>query len=194
MAPRYRPQRLARYNRLIALHFSPVEAREFSKLERDYPALRKMVRQRAAQYGVVTRRANREGWSSAKRQREWVSYLSRFYSQGRYKVKRDKKTGDTTVVVRPWVVTKDVHGKKTTPAPSPWEWYDNVFQRLPDEQKWDTPRSHRQRTPQVDIQMDRVQKQRWIAELNRSIAAARKAGDDARVRQLEEQRRSIRRM
>jgi hypothetical protein len=191
--PNYKPQREARYQWLRSKHFSPIEAREFSKLSRKYPALQKMVRQRASQWSAFDRRAKSSGWSEWKRGTEWVNYLKKFYGDERYKVKRDRKTGERSLELRPWVVHKDVHGKPTKPKPSPWEWYDSVFNRLPNEDKWDTPRSHRRRTPEPDLKVDRVMKQQFLDGLRRSIEEARRRGDTERVKQLEEQLRRLRR-
>ncbi len=192
--PKYKPQRQARYEWLRSRHFAPIEAREFSKLNRQYPALKKMVRQRQAQWSAFDRKARANDWSPWKRGQEWVNYLKKFYGEERYRVRRDPKTGKRTLEPKAWVARKDVHGKPTKPKPSPWEWYDSVFNRLPDEDKWDTPRSHRRRTPEPDLKIDNVLKQEFINGLNESIRQARERGDTERVKQLEEQKRRLRQM
>jgi hypothetical protein len=67
----------------------------------------------------------------------WGDRVRKFYS--RHRIKADKLVT--------WIVRKDVHGDPIKPSPSVWDYYDSVFQGLPDELKWDTPRSHRNRSP-----------------------------------------------
>ncbi len=176
----------ARYKWLREHHFAPVEAREFCKLKGDYPALRHLIRQRAAQWGAFNRRAVKNNWSEKQRRREWVSYLERFYADRRYKVVRGRR-GEPIPELRQWITQKDVHGRPIPPKPSPWEWYDATFQRLPDKDRWDTPRSHRRHTREPVISLDRVTRSRWINEITREINAARARGEDERVAELRAQ-------
>ncbi len=186
------PRRKDRYKYLLDRHFTPLEAREFSKLEEKYPALVSMLHQRAGQWGAFNRKAKKKGWDDARRHREWLGYLARFYSDRRFLVRRNRK-GKVVATVRSWVVRKNVHGRQIAPKPSPWDWYDATFQRLPDQQKWDSPRSHRSRTAAPHINLGWITKSRWVAELNRSLADAIRRGETDRANQLREQIIRIRR-
>lgn len=167
---KYKTKRRARYWDLRNAHFAPIEAREFSKLTRKYPALQEMVEQRAVLWKSHERKSKARGWSITKEDNEWVNTLKEFYAEKRYKVKTDRKAGTSELVVVNWVVRKDVHGNTIEPTPSPWDWYDSVFQLLPDQLKWDTPRSHRATGDQGVVNIDKVQTQRWIDDLKKSIA------------------------
>ena len=170
--PFFKSKRAARYWDLRSKHLSPVEAREFSRLRRKYPALKVMIKRRSAQWAGFQKRVDREGWSKTKADREWRGYLERWYRS------------------RGWMVTKNVHGKEyKKPHPSPWKWYDTIFQKLPPWEKWDTPRQHRRKTKEPDIKLDKVMKARWVAQLNKSIREAR--GDPERQVQLREQKRRL---
>lgn len=161
--------RARRYWDLRSKHFVPSEAREFSKLTRKYPALQRLIASRTALWANFVQEARRKGWdTSTRRQKEWSSKIVSFYERQRVKYSRDRRTGEVKPMVRDWVVTKDVHGRTLKgPKISPWEWYDYVFQRLPDELKWDSPKS--KRTKQPDVQVSKVQTRRWIEDLKKSI-------------------------
>lgn len=182
--PHYKPQRQARYQYLRGKHFAPVEARDLSKLKRNYPALQRMIRQRASLWSGFERRAKRHGWESQnKRTSEWRNTLTRFYTEERYKTRRDRKTGKVERILTNWVVHKDVHGNPINPRPSAWEWYDAVFAQLPDEDKWDSPRSHRHKTKEPNLRVDKVMLQKWIAGLDKSIKSARTKEEKDRFRE-----------
>ena len=181
---RPKTKRAARYWYLRFRHFSPVEAREFSKLSRKYPALKALIRQRVGMWLSHGNKARARGWSDWRVGREWVDTLKKFYGEERYKLKKDRKTGLSELVLRTWVVRKDVHGRPTVPKPSPWEWYDSVFRGLPDELKWDTPRSHRTGAGQGEVKVDKIQARRWIEDLKKSIQMT---DDPERKEQLKEQ-------
>ncbi len=121
--------------------------------------------------------------------------LKRFYAQERYKLKKDKKTELSTPVLTNWVVRKDVHGRIVKPRPSVWEWYDAVFNRLPDELKWDTPRSHRvKQRGQGEVKLKKVTAQKWIADLKKSVARTNDPAAKARFReQIANLKRGLRR-
>lgn len=172
----------------VNAHMAPAEAREFSKLTRKYPALKAIVAQRTAQWDKFVKEAVRKGWESENRRAyEWKKKIVNFYSQERKKQRRDRATGKVGGTFT-WVVTKNVHGEPTRPKISPWEWYDAVFQRLPPEMKWDTPRTGR--TVQPDVQISKVQKQRWIADLQKAIRAT---GSEKKKAQFREQIENLKR-
>ena len=156
------------YELRFRYHFTPLEARDFSRLTRKYPALHRLIASRAALWANFVQEARLKEWDTeGKRKTEWQKKVVSFYDRQRIKQKRDKDTGLSVEVLTKWVVKKDVHGREfRTPRISPWEWYDWVFQRLPDELKWDTPRSHR--TKQPDVQVDKVMVRRWIEDLKKS--------------------------
>ena len=115
----FKPQRQARYDWLRAKHFAPLEAREFSKLTRQYPALKKMVKQRQSQFSAFERKARQNEWSPWKRGAEWVKYLKQFYGEERYRVHRDPKTGKRTLDAKAWVARKDVHPQEDAAPRAP---------------------------------------------------------------------------
>ncbi|MBU1173246.1 MAG: hypothetical protein KKD44_27080, partial [Proteobacteria bacterium] len=159
--------------------------REFSRLSKRYPALRQMIVTRSAMWANFKREAGRKGWESDRKVgSEWRKRLERFYSEERYKTKRDRETGLSVAVLTNWIVQKDVHGRKVSPRPSPWDWYDSVFNRLPDELKWDTPRTHRAKGGQGEVNIDKVQTRRWIEDLKKTIA--RTDDPEARARFMEQ--------
>lgn len=165
--------RARRYFDLRDKHFTPIESREFSKLTRKYPALQRLIASRQALWANFVQESRRKGWESEnKRKTEWVKKIVGFYERQRYKRKKDKDTGLTVETLANWVVHRDVHGRVyKTPRISPWEWYSFVFDRLPSELKWDSPRSRR--VPQPDVSIPKIAKQRqsqqWIEDLRRTI-------------------------
>jgi len=165
--------RARRYWDLRGYHFTPRESQEFSKLTRKYPALQRLIASRRALWANFQQECYRKGWESEnKRKSEWTRKIVNFYERQRYKRKKDKDTGLTVEVLTNWVVRRDVHGRVyKVPRISPWSWYDDVFQHLPPEMKWDSPKTHRVRQP--DVVIDKVkaqrQQQQWIADLRQTI-------------------------
>jgi len=183
-------RRGVRYYSLRSIHMTPLEASEFSKLTRKYPALQRLVASRKALWANFQQECYRKGWESEnKRKSEWTKKIVNFYERQRVKRKKDKDTGLTVETLTNWVVRRDVHGRVyKTPRISPWSWYDDVFTHLPPELKWDSPRSNR--TKQPDVVVDKVkaqrQKQQWIEDLRRTIELEPK-----RRRELEQQIRRL---
>ena len=175
--------RARRYWDLRDKHMTPLEAREFSKLTRKYPALQRLIASRTALWANFVQESRRKGWESEnKRKTEWTKKIVNFYERRRIKRKKDKDTGLTVETLTNWVVKKNVHGRVyKVPKISPWEWYDDVFQRLPDELKWDSPRSHRGK--QDDVKVDMVQTRRWIEDLKKSIEYTTDEQERERFRQ-----------
>jgi len=187
--PRFKIRRQRRYTELLdKYHFSPREALEFSKLKKDYPALKQMKVIRIAMWANLKRQSNRRGWGKRREQMEWRTRITSFYERVRVRTIRDKDTGLSIEVLTNWIVKKDVHGKPVKPRFSPWEWYDYIFSNLPDELKWDTPRSHRTKGGQGEVKMDKVQTRRWIEDLKRAIAGT---DDPARKAQFQEQIKNL---
>jgi hypothetical protein len=166
---RFKVRRRERYWNLRKLKFSPSEAREFSKLRKDYPALKSMIRYRQRQWDRFQKRAKANDWGVRRTNDEWRKFIVKFYEQKRYRVKHTAGGRVSDVDLRNWIVTKDVHGRRVKPRPSPWEWYDAVFSKLPNEQKWDTPRSHRVKTIESKLNIDKIQIQQWVAQLRATI-------------------------
>lgn len=193
MAFKKTTKRGARYFWLRERHFTPLESREFSKLTKKYPALQRLVASRQALWANFQQEAKRKGWvSTGRKSVEWRKKIADFYERRRIKRKKDKDTGVTVETLTNWVVKKDVHGRAyKVPKISPWEWYDWVFQRLPDELKWDTPRSHRVR--QADVKVDKVQTRRWIEDLKKSMERTADEQERERFRgQIRNLERSLR--
>jgi len=128
--------------RLRAEHFTKREVLEFGKLWRKYapptggkpryvPTLQALVDDRRELWARLDRRAKDMGWGAQKKAAEWKAEVGRLY-----KGMSRKHTGN-------FFVTKDVHGNKIPLRLNPWALYDAKYDDLPDEDKWDTPRSSR---------------------------------------------------
>ena len=194
MAFSHRTLRGRRYYDLRELHMTPIESRAFSQLTRKYPALKQLIAARSAQWEAFKAEARTKGWQTEHRRKvEWGRKIVEFYDQQRLKRTRDKETGISVEVLTRWIVRKDVHGRPLKrPRISPWEWYDDIFQKLPAELRWDTPRSHR--IKQADVKVNKIQMQKWIVDLKKAIART----DDKKQRaqfqvQIDNLRRSMRR-
>jgi hypothetical protein len=182
----FKKRRLSRYNALREKHFSPTESREFSKLRKSYPALKEMIRYRQRQWDRFQKRAKANDWGVRRTNDEWRKFIVKFYEQKRYRVKHTAGGRVSDVDLRNWIVTKDVHGRKIKPRPSPWEWYDAVFNKLPDEQKKDTPRSHRAKNTETRLSLSKIQIQSWIAGIRATIRR-----EPERRTELEQQIRNL---
>jgi len=186
-----RRRRAIRYWYLRHKHFTPAEALAFSQLTHKYPALKRLIAERTFQWQAFQAEARAKGWESEwKRFVEWRKWVAKFYARRRFERKRDKDTGLTIETLTNWVVKRDVHGRVyKVPKISPWEWYDDVFQHLPPELKWDSPKAHRT-VKQPDVVIDKVkvqrQRQQWIADLRRTIER-----EPHRRRELEQQIRRL---
>ena len=186
---RFKTRRQARYDDLRRQHFTHAESLQFSRLKRKYPALQQMRRVRRGQWAGFTRYADNRGLSPAARAKEWERRIAEFYDTWRFKTGRDKDTGLTATRLTNWLVRKDVHGRPIKTTISPWEWYDSVFNNLPDELRWDTPRSHRTKGDQGEVKIDKIKARRWIADLEKSIA---RTDDPASKAQFREQIKNLR--
>lgn len=154
---RFKTRRQARYYTLVnKYHFLKSEASELSKIKkhvppgggvRQYPpALLALQRSRLAMWANYKQWVGREAWlelSEAELKAGWGDRIRKFYERQRIKRRTDRKTGLSIETLTNWVVRKDIHGNKIPPSPSVWDWYDDVFRRLPEEEQWDTPRTHR---------------------------------------------------
>ena len=163
-------RRQDKYQYLRGEHFTTLEAFEFSKLDKKYPALQQIIRERGFQWKAFQAKCRAKGWrSEARRQQEWNNWLGEFYSKHHYATREGKQKIIT------WVVTKDRKGRTLKqPRISPWDYYDFVFAKLPDELKWDTPRggNRNKQGPFDPAIMERSiinqQKREWIAGLKES--------------------------
>lgn len=184
---RFRTRRTKRYWDLRAAGFLPIEAREFSKLTRQYPALLQMMAQRQRFVQAVRRDGDAKGWSNRRKEVELRRRVTRFYE---HLPRLMKKRGGRPVE---WIVSRDVHGRKVRPRLNVWEYYDWIFKQLPGELKWDSPRSHRQ-VKQKEVQIDKIQTRMWIEDLRKSIANSRNPLDKERFeQQIRNLERSLRR-
>ena len=177
-----------KYWELRRLHFVPKEARELSKLSKKYPALQQMIAIRTAQWASFVHEANAHGWlSQYRRSVEWKNKILKFYGEERYRKVRSREVGAVVAISKTWMVEKDIHGRSIAPTISPWDWYDHTFSGLPDQLKWDTPRSHR--VSQPDVKVDKIMYRRWIEDLKKSITRTdsreRKAQFREQIKNLE---------
>jgi len=131
------------------------------------PALRKIVQERRKMWGQFDREARDKGWGRWGRQQEWKGRIGKLYD-GLSKI----HTGN-------FFVSKDVHGKKIPRRINPWALYDAKYDDLPDEDKWDTPRSSR-KSPQtgVSFRAERRYKEKVLREDIRAVQdEIRRTGD-----------------
>ena len=182
---RYKSRRQARINTLVnKYHFLQAEAVELSRIKKHVPpgggrsqyppALLAMQRSRSAMWANYKKWVGKQSWldlSVPEKKSLWSDRVRKFYS--RHRIKADKLVN--------WIVHKDVHGKPIKPSPSVWDYYDSVFQGLPDELKWDTPRSHR--TGQSEVKIDKVQTMRWIDDLKKAIVRTDDRAEKTRFRE-----------
>ena len=149
--PRLKKQRGQLYTALRQEHLTYREALEFSKMGKHKPpssskeakavyppALRKIVQERRVLWQAFDRVAKDKGWGSWKRKQEWKGRIGELYDR-----LSKKHTGN-------FFVDKDVHGRKVPKRINPWALYDAKYDDLPDEDKWDTPRSSR-KSPQTGM-------------------------------------------
>ena len=142
--PRLKTRRGQLYAQLRQEHLTHREALEFSKMGKHRPpgssksakavyppALRRVVQERREMWTAFDKVARDKGWGSWKQKQEWKDKIGELY--GRLS---KKHTGN-------FFVSKDVHGKEVPRRINPWALYDAKYDDLPDEDKWDTPRSHR---------------------------------------------------
>ena len=186
---KFKVSRQDKYQYLRGEHFTTLEAFEFSKLDKKYPALQQIIRERGFQWRAFQAKCRAKGWrSEVRRQREWGDWLGEFYSKRHYATREGKQKIIT------WVVTKDRKGRTLKqPRISPWDWYDYIFAKLPDQLKWDTPRSARLKK-QPDVQVDRLQTRRWVEDLKKSRDRAITQSDKAKFQtQINNLERSLRR-
>jgi len=172
---RSKTRRAVGYWSLRNAHFVPREAYEFSKLTAKYPALKRIVTERGFQWQAFMVEARAKGWDSEfKRRVEWNRSIIDFYSHRRYATRGGERRAIT------WLIKKDRKGRTLRqPRISPWDYYDYTFERLPEEQRWDTPRSARLQK-QGDVQVSKIQVRRWIEDLRKSRDRATTSSDKAR--------------
>ena len=98
-------RRRVRYDALRGWHFLHLEAREFSKLTKKYPAMKRLIASRKALWAVFKRESYRRGWDTeAEREYQWNKMVVRFYARLRIKHKRDRDTGVTVEVLTNWLL------------------------------------------------------------------------------------------
>ena len=188
-------QRQARVSLLLSEHWSPLEARELSRLPRNTPALKAMRKDRIARWErfvkIVNRKIETGKWEQADVQGKWVANLARMYRKNNLRVQYGP-TGKQQRMVKgaPNVWALYRRYVKITPDKryrSPWE--------LRPEKKGGPPLLNRvvlytQRARRVEQKGGTVssgQIQSWIAQLNTGIRRSR----GARRRQLIQQRDNL---
>jgi len=149
--PRFKSRRQELYTQLRREHLTYREALEFSKMSKHRPpgagkrakavyppALRRIVRERRVMWQAFDKVAKDKGWGSWRRKQEWKGKVGKLYER-----LSKRHTGN-------FFVTKDVHKKQIPRRINPWALYDAKYDALPDEDKWDTPRSSR-KSPQTGV-------------------------------------------
>jgi hypothetical protein len=157
VAPQYKSKRRQqRYDQLLAERFLPYEAREFSKLRKNDPALIQIRARRSGQVTRFEKRIRGNDWGVQKSRVEWHKTIERFY-------KRRKMFGRGS-----WTVRFGSNKGK----PSPWEWYRAIRDYLPAELERDSPKSKAR--PPADVSFDTTQSilRLLISNLKRSIGNA----------------------
>jgi hypothetical protein len=124
-APRrkFRQGRQARYDWLIARHFTDDEATRLSKLRglQDSKGIAKQVSARKALWAQFLKIAAERNWNKEQRREGWRRGLARWYKRNGY-------------------ITKRTHRGKR--RPSVWMWYKDIQMQLPEEDRDDSPRLH----------------------------------------------------
>ena len=188
-------QRAARVSLLLSEHWSPLEARELSRLPRNTPALKTMRKDRIARWErfakIVNRKIEQGKWAPADVQGKWIANLARMYRKNNLRVQYGP-TGKQQRMVKGAPNVWALYRKyvKITPDKryrSPWE--------LRPEKKGGPPPLNRatlyvqraQRQQQTGIPVSSGQLQNWIAQLNTGIRKSR----GVRRRQLIQQRDNL---
>ena len=142
--PRLKSRRAQLYIELRQEHLTYREALEFSRMGKHRPpgsgkstkavyppALRKVVQERRVLWRAFDKMAVDKGWGSGKRRQEWKGKVGDLYDR-----LSKRHTGN-------FFVSKDVHGKGIPRRINPWALYDAKYDALPDDDRWDTPRTNR---------------------------------------------------
>jgi len=161
---KYKPLRQARYERLITGHFSELEAREFSVLPRDNPALKKMYsdrqRRRAKFEHLASVKIRNGKWSRDMVASKWLANLSRFYSKMGYRVKQGP-TG-----AQRWMPKRGVN---------PWSWYRDALKEAPNKPPYESPwKSHRRSSGKASISQSNIEDLRKRTEERKSHRGRRR--------------------
>jgi len=192
---KFKRQRAARVDLLRSEHFSPLEARELSKLPRNTPALKAMRADRIARYDrflrLVERKIAKGKWEPTDVQGKWVNNLARMYHKNNLRVQYGP-TGKQQRMIKgaPNVWALYRRYVKITPGKrykSPWE--------LRPEKKGGPPPLNRatlyaqraQRQQQAGSAVSSGQIQNWINQLNDGIRKSK----GVRRRQLIQQRDNL---
>ena len=150
---RFKPKRQERYNKYRKAGFMPKEALQFSKIRKfiTSASVQIMIDQRERLLRRFVARAGREGWGTARRQREWQKTVTNWYTKHGYLTKKDKK------------------GRRRI---SPWEWFHQVHGNLPPELQDGEYLKHQRggRKKQAQVSIKKVLRSQWINELKERIA------------------------
>ena len=118
-----------RYSFLIARHFTPLEAREFSTLKKMTPALKEAVHQRALRRAgfeaIAVRKISRGVWRRKDVPKKWMENLNRLYTGRGWRVKEGARGAQQPMpknFPNPWAYYRAV--EKIAPPKkdvSPWQ-------------------------------------------------------------------------
>jgi len=176
---KYKARRQARYEFLLARRFTPLEARELSRLPGDAPALRLVVRERESRWnrwqGMARWRVGKGQWREEDVPERWLGYLARLYTK------------------RGWRVQHGAKGKQQKMpkySPNPWAMYRGYERQAPRKDyvsPWEV-RIISRGTPSLVrglVQAQRAEKglaagavsrdmiRSWIAQKDKAISGAR---------------------
>ena len=165
-----------RYRELIdKYHLLPEEAAEWSKIKKytppgggkkQYPpALARILRSRSTMWSAFRAKSVSFGWSEQTAKRKWRAKIIDFYVQPHTTLRKGSSHSKAIPRIKNWVARRDIRGNRVKPILSVWEYYDAAYQRVPERDKWDTPRSHRTQVAGPDIKIKELERQRWLAEL-----------------------------
>jgi len=129
---RFKSQRMARYNALIAEHFTPLESRELSKLPKSTPALKQIREDRVVRWEkferFATNKIDRGYWRPQDVKSKWITNLARLYYKRDWRVKHGA-VGNQPKMLKgspnPWAMYRDytriTGGPDAKGYVSPWE-------------------------------------------------------------------------
>jgi len=161
-----------RYWLLKSVGFVPVEADSLARVRSlNYTEIQRMIKIRRSMFDDFRQLASQEGWSKAKKEREWQTIITEWYRQRGY-LKHETVAG---IKHAPW-----------------WAWFQDISDKLPDEQKYTTLRQQRRRKKKGKLNVtERSRISRWIHEITNTIKATK---DYETKRQFRLQRVKLRKL
>ena len=121
-----------RYQELRAHHFTPLEAREFSKLPRSNPGRKDMIAAREARWArfekIAAGRVARGSWKRSQVIEKWAKNLARYYGRNQLRVMYGPTGAQQKIpkgAVNPWALYRKYERKQGGPDGkgyvSPWQ-------------------------------------------------------------------------